>query len=64
MYRQILGIEVPWGVLSVVLRHEAGEVVVKVGWTDSSAPCCPECGKTVPGYDTKVRRWRHLDTCQ
>jgi len=26
--------------------------------------CCPECGKLCPGYDTRERCWRHLDTCQ
>ena len=25
---------------------------------------CPVCAKTVPGYDTKRRRWGHLDTWQ
>ncbi len=23
-----------------------------------------KCGKEVPGYDARTRRWRHLDTCQ
>jgi len=25
---------------------------------------CPVCGKASPGYDTRRRCWRHLDTCQ
>ena len=25
---------------------------------------CPKCGATAPGYDTRQRKWRHLDTCQ
>lgn len=25
---------------------------------------CPECGKAAPGYGTRRRHWRHLDTCQ
>jgi len=25
---------------------------------------CRQCGKPCPGYDKRVRRWRHLDTCQ
>lgn len=64
LYRQILGIPAPWGVLGVRLSHDAREVVVKVGWVGPGQLCCPECGKPGPGYDTKVRRWRHLDTCQ
>ncbi len=26
--------------------------------------CCPTCGEVSPGYDSRTRRWRHLDTCQ
>jgi transposase len=25
---------------------------------------CPTCGEVCPGYDSRERRWRHLDTCQ
>ncbi len=25
---------------------------------------CPTCGEASPGYDTRHRRWRHLDTMQ
>ena len=25
---------------------------------------CPTCGEPCPGYDTRRRCWRHLDTCQ
>ena len=25
---------------------------------------CPECGNACPGYDSRQRDWRHLDTCQ
>ena len=32
---------------------------------DPSTPLtCPKCEATVPGYDSRERRWRHLDTCQ
>jgi transposase len=27
-------------------------------------PSCPKCGQPCPGYDTRRRSWRHLDTCQ
>ncbi|MEJ1438209.1 MAG: helix-turn-helix domain-containing protein, partial [Candidatus Sedimenticola sp. (ex Thyasira tokunagai)] len=26
--------------------------------------CCSTCGQVSPGYDSRKRRWRHLDTCQ
>lgn len=25
---------------------------------------CPQCGEACPGYDTRERKWQHLDTCQ
>jgi transposase len=27
-------------------------------------PPCPECGAAKRRYDSRSRRWRHLDTCQ
>ena len=41
-----------------------GEVIVQVEQKDGVRSCCPTCGKESPGYDTRPRRWRHLDTCQ
>src|SRR5690606_40431898 len=29
-----------------------------------TALVCPRCGRACPGYDSRERRWRHLDTCQ
>ena len=31
---------------------------------DGEALNCPECGQPAWRYDTRQRRWRHLDTCQ
>ena len=64
LYAQILGLQPPWKVREVALNLEAGEVVVHVEH-DSRVPLtCPDCGAESPGYDTRQRRWRHLDTCQ
>ena len=30
---------------------------------EGATPCCPTCGRASPGYDSRPRRWRHLDTC-
>lgn len=46
------------------LAHTDGEVRVYVGRDYGEPLQCPECGQTVPGYDTRKRKWRHLDTCQ
>jgi len=63
LYAQILGVSSPWRVVGVELRLEEGEV--DVGVEHEPGPMkCPECGRTCPGYDTRRRQWRHLDTCQ
>jgi transposase len=63
LYQRILGIEAPWSVVDVELDVVRGEV--RVHLTNGEArPPCPECGKPCRGYDSRARRWRHLDTCQ
>jgi transposase len=64
LYAQILGIQRPWTVRAVDLDLFGGEVVVHVHHDRQIALCCPECGAASPGYDSRERRWRHLDTCQ
>ncbi len=64
LYAQILGIKSPWQVSSVNLELSVGEVTVYVEQKDGAAQCCPSCGEVSPGYDSRKRRWRHLDTCQ
>lgn len=59
---QILGITDPWHVTDVRLDVPAGKVEVVVEHRGEG--CCPQCGKACPGYDSRPRRWRHLDTCQ
>lgn len=62
LYAQILGIASPWHVTDVRLDVPAGKVEVIVEHRGDA--CCPKCSKACPGYDTRPRRWRHLDTCQ
>ena len=64
LYAQILGIKSPWRVTGVELSVPEGEVTVQVEQEEGSRSCCPTCGKESPGYDSRPRRWRHLDTCQ
>ena len=63
LYARIVGIEAPWRVEDVELNLQQGEVVVRVAH-DGGALTCPECGRPANRYDTRQRRWRHLDTCQ
>ena len=64
LYAQILGIKSPWQVADVELNVSKGEVTVQVEQEAGAKSCCPSCGKASPGYDSRRRRWRHLDTCQ
>lgn len=64
LYAQILGIESPWQVTGVELALSEGEVTVHVEQDKGAPQCCPTCGEVSPGYDTRTRKWRHLDTCQ
>ena len=63
LYRRILGIESPWVVADVELDAKGGEVRVFIENSGGQLPC-PECGSNCSRYDSRPRRWRHLDTCQ
>jgi transposase len=64
LYARILGVERPWQVTDVELRLSAGEVEVKVEYAGSVSVACPACGAAAKRHDTRLRRWRHLPTCQ
>lgn len=64
LYAQILGLKAPWLVVAVNVDSAKEEVTVRVEPEAGTVWSCPKCGKPAPGYDRRVRRWRHLDTCQ
>ena len=64
LYQQLLGLCAPWYVHTVDLSVETEQVIVKVQHQDSIPLSCPICQQEMPGYDSRIRRWRHLDTCQ
>jgi len=64
LYAAILGIQAPWQVTKVELRADIEEVTVTVALKSGASGTCPQCGRACPGYDTRQRSWRHLDTCQ
>lgn len=64
LYAQILGLQPPWQVREVALNLEEGEVTIYVAHSSDIPLTCPKCGQETPGYDTRERKWRHLDTCQ
>jgi transposase len=64
LYAQILGLSSPWQVVSVEVDQADAEVRVQVAPEPGTSWSCPKCGQPSPGYDSRRRRWRHLDTCQ
>jgi len=65
LYRQVLNLPTPWEVYYVILDPKLEEVVVKVQLTSKAIGSCPKCDPKIecPGYDTRIKKWRHLDTC-
>ena len=66
LYQKLLGFTAPWRVTAVAVQEASGdtplgEVTVRVGWPPDVPLHDPECEAVVPGYDTRPRRWRHLD---
>jgi transposase len=64
LYSQILGITQPWTVVDVSLNLPGKQVIVSIQRDPKNVLACPMCEEPCAGYDTKVRSWRHLDTCQ
>jgi transposase len=63
-YAQLIGLPPPWEVTEIELSHGDEEVRIHVAQAPGSRLRCPECDTVCPGYDTRERRWRHLDTMQ
>jgi len=62
-YSNLLGIESPWEVTSINRDSRSKEVVAFVKIRDGFSFSCPVCGHKAKKYDQRVRRWRHLDSC-
>lgn len=64
LYAAILGVSDPWDVVDVELVTAEKTVNVFVAYRSDRSVRCPICEAEVRRYDTKARRWRHLDTMQ
>jgi transposase len=60
LYGKILGIQRPWKVVKVDI--DTKDRVVEVYLERGKKPPleCPDCGQACSGYDSLLRRWRHL----
>lgn len=63
LYARVLQITKPWQVVDVQVDDGAQEIVICVEMS-SRLLSCPTCAARCHRYDHRVRRWRHLDTCQ
>jgi transposase len=64
IFSQILGIRHPWAVVDVTTDAAKQEVTVFVERAGDAVFHCMVCRAECPRYDSRRRRWRHLDTCQ
>ncbi|MEW6301723.1 MAG: ISL3 family transposase [Thermodesulfobacteriota bacterium] len=69
LYQTLLGLTPPWEVTAVQITQPAaeralGEIAVTVQWRADTPLSCPACGGTASRYDSRPRRWRHLNTMQ
>lgn len=64
LYNHILQLPAPWFTSSVELIETDSSVLVIIGYQSKTKFPCPKCQKLCEAYDTRKRRWRHLDTCQ
>lgn len=69
LYQILLGLTPPWRVAAVEVdppspERKLGEITVKVEHPPGELLHCPECEAVMAGYDSRPRRWRHLNTMQ
>lgn len=62
-YNAILGIESPWKVISISRDSQTQIVTATVNYEQEHPLLCPECGAEGKLHDHRIRRWRHLDSC-
>ena len=64
LYEKILNLSKPWFVEGVSFDEQTKTVTVRVSADNDQGLHCPRCKTKSPGYDSRKRSWRHLDTCQ
>ena len=60
----MLGISKPWFVDDYDFNKEKGHLNIFINLKGNIILTCPECKNSCPGYDSKPRKWRHLDSFQ
>src|SRR5687768_10055513 len=63
-FARLLHIEAPWRVSLVDVDEPGLQVVIQVRLDEDVRVRCPQCDRECPRYDSRRRRWRHLDTME
>ncbi len=65
LFSRALGLEEPWQVIEIEFSEADQEINIYLDFPRGSRFRCPKCGREdVPAYDTKEKRWRHLNFFQ
>jgi transposase len=65
LFSRALGLEAPWQVTKIEFSETDQEINIYLDFPRGSRFRCPKCGRSdVPAYDTKEKRWRHLNFFQ
>jgi transposase len=64
LYQQILGDTSPWSVSEVQLNTEKLTIVVRLRLPLGAIWACPKCQGRMHVKEWRMRRWRHMDSCQ
>lgn len=65
LFSRALGLEEPWQVIEIDFSEADQEINIYLDFPRGSRFRCPKCGREdVPAYDTKEKRWRHLNFFQ
>lgn len=63
-YSRLLKLSPSWKVFSVILDERRNAVIVRFGSRAKTLMACPQCKRRCSRYDTRFRRWRHLNACE
>jgi len=65
LFSRALGLEEPWQVVKIEFSEADREINIYLDFPRGSRFRCPKCGRDdVAAYDTKEKRWRHLNFFQ
>ena len=59
----LLGISPPWEVSEIKQDKAKFTAEIHVVCSDRSVLRCPDCDKVCPGYNHRLRKWRHTGIC-